>query len=91
METGNVFEIKVTKVCRKQIDRAPRHIQQAVENALKKITVSPCGHSEVKALTGDWAGRYRYRTGNYRMIYIVEDDIVTIIVVAFGSRGDIYK
>ena len=50
METGNVFEIKIAKVFHKQIDRAPRHVQQAIEKALKKIAVSPCDHPEVKGI-----------------------------------------
>ena len=91
MGTGHVYKIQITKSCRKQIDRAPRQIQHAVEKVLEKISVNPFPQHGVKALTAEWTGFYRVRLGNYRMIYRVEDEIVTIFVVAFGPRGDIYK
>ena len=91
MDAGNVFKIQITKSCRKQIDRAPAKVQLAVELALDKIAASPCSLPGAKAMAGEWAGRYRYRLGDYRIIYKVEAEIVTVIVVAFGPRGDIYK
>ena len=91
MEAGNVYKVEITKTCRKQIERSPRHIQNAVEKAITKIAANPCSQTGIKALTGEWDGFYRYRLGNYRIIYQVNNDIVTVILVAFGSRGDIYK
>ena len=91
MDAGHVFKIQITKSCRKQIDRAPAKIQQAVETALGKITQDPCAGHGIKALTGEWSGYYRYRLGSYRMIYRVEHEIITVFIVLFGSRGDIYK
>jgi len=35
--------------------------------------------------------KYRIRVGNYRVLYIVEDDILSITVVAIGHRRDVYR
>ena len=43
----------------------------------------------VKALTGDYAGRYRLRVGQYRVIFRVEND--TAMVVAIKHRKDVYE
>ena len=53
--------------------------------------INPFSQHGVKALTAEWTGFYRVRLGNYRMIYRVENDVVTVFAVAFGPRGDIYK
>ncbi|MCK5585575.1 type II toxin-antitoxin system RelE/ParE family toxin [Candidatus Bipolaricaulota bacterium] len=34
---------------------------------------------------------YRIRQGNYRILYEIQDDVLLVIVVKVGSRGDVYK
>jgi mRNA interferase RelE/StbE len=34
---------------------------------------------------------YRIRTGDYRVIYTVDDQIVTVEIVKIGNRKDVYK
>lgn len=41
-----------------------------------------------KELRG-FKGIYRKRTGDYRVIYKIEDDVLVVIVVAVGPRKDI--
>lgn len=33
----------------------------------------------------------RVRQGNYRILYIVEEEIITVIVVKVGHRRDVYR
>ncbi|HFE67589.1 MAG TPA: type II toxin-antitoxin system RelE/ParE family toxin [Chloroflexi bacterium] len=44
---------------------------------------------ESKKLTG--AEKYRLRQGNYRILYTIEDDIVTVTIVKIGHRRDVYQ
>ena len=44
--------------------------------AAKKLTARP-----------EWS----VRTGDYRILYRVEDDVLTVVVVAAGHRRDIYR
>ena len=34
---------------------------------------------------------YRLRSGDYRVIYLIEDRIITVTVVRVGHRRDIYR
>jgi addiction module RelE/StbE family toxin len=45
----------------------------------------------VKALKGDYAGYYRYRIGDYRVIYAVDDELVQVFVVAIAHRSEAYE
>jgi len=33
----------------------------------------------------------RVRVGDYRIIYTVQDDILLVVVVTLGHRGEIYE
>lgn len=35
--------------------------------------------------------KYRVRQGRYRILYMIEDDIVTVTVVKVGHRRDVYR
>jgi mRNA interferase RelE/StbE len=37
------------------------------------------------------AGLWRYRVGDYRILVNIRDEIVTVIVVSVGHRGEVYR
>lgn len=44
-----------------------------------------------KALTGSHGEKWRYRVGDYRILCLIKDNIVTVEVVSIGHRKEIYK
>jgi mRNA interferase RelE/StbE len=44
-----------------------------------------------KALTANFAGAWRYRVGDIRIIVRLEFDTLVVVVIAIGQRGDIYR
>ncbi|MDG4606775.1 MAG: type II toxin-antitoxin system RelE/ParE family toxin [Candidatus Contendobacter sp.] len=44
-----------------------------------------------KALTGPYAGLWRYRVGDYRLICRIEDARLVVLVVKIGNRRNVYK
>ena len=43
-----------------------------------------------KALTGNLAGYWRYRVGDYRILADIQNDTLIIYIVLVGHRRDIY-
>jgi len=35
--------------------------------------------------------RYRFRVGNYRIIYEIHDDVLLVLILAIGHRKEIYR
>ena len=44
-----------------------------------------------KALTGSHGEKWRYRVGDYRILCIIKDNIVTVEVVSIGHRKEVYR
>ncbi len=79
-------------------------LKPSVQRALKKITAPALKRiaraidslsanprpSGVTALQGD-PGLLRIRVGDYRIIYTVHDDVLTVLVVTIGHRRDVYR
>ncbi|MFN8191547.1 MAG: type II toxin-antitoxin system RelE/ParE family toxin [Nocardioidaceae bacterium] len=42
-----------------------------------------------KLVGGD--GEWRVRTGDYRIVYEIRDEVLLVLVVAVGHRRDIYQ
>ena len=68
---------------RKLDPRARRRIQ-AVLDLLGKQPRPP----NATRLVG--SGEWRARTGDYRVVYEIHDDVVLVLVVAVGHRRDVY-
>jgi mRNA interferase RelE/StbE len=43
------------------------------------------------ALTGDFAGLWRYRVGDHRLVVSIEDRRVVVLVLRIGHRREIYR
>jgi mRNA interferase RelE/StbE len=43
------------------------------------------------ALTGDFAGLWRWRIADYRLIARIDDDRITILVVRVAHRREVYR
>lgn len=57
---------------------------------MQQLEQNPQIHPNIKALKGDYAGYYRYRIGDYRVIYSVDDELAQVLVVAIAHRGKAY-
>lgn len=44
-----------------------------------------------KALQGEYAGMWRYRVGDIRIIVRLEYDILVVLVLELGNRRDVYR
>ena len=60
-------------------------------HASESVGGNPIGHPGLIRMAGEWAGYYRIRIGDLRVIfwYEIEDDIVYVDHI--GPRGDVYR
>ena len=46
--------------------------------------------NDIKPLKGKFAGKFRLRIRNYRVIYQQNDNVFTILIVRVGHRKNVY-
>jgi mRNA-degrading endonuclease RelE of RelBE toxin-antitoxin system len=69
-----------TLEAQEQADELPRLIRVRLHGLVERLKAWP-NVSGVKGLTGALKGYYRIRTGDYRMQFRVDKDVVTIVKV----------
>ena len=85
----SVYEVLLSKAARKQLASLPAFIHNNIIEDISSLATMPRPDG-CKKLKG-YKNSYRIRTGDYRIIYEVEDKVLRILVIAVGHRKDIYK
>lgn len=70
-------------------EEASASLQQRLDRCFDQLKINPSYHSNIKALKGNFAGYYRYRVGDYRVIYYIRDEpefLVTVVLIAHRSQ-----
>jgi mRNA interferase RelE/StbE len=82
------YSVLVTRSAEKEIERLPVDIRRLVVRRILALADDPRPHGSQK-LTGE--DKYRIRQGDYRVVYTIEDAIVTVTVVRVAHRSDVYR
>ena len=84
------YHLQYRKSAIKALARMPAKQRQRFEAAFERLQRDPDSPElDVKPLTG--RSGYRLRIGRWRALYHRDDEVLVILVLEVGSRGDIYK
>ncbi len=81
-----IIEIKPSAA--KQIRKLPQNVQEQIALTINNLAIEPRPNGVKKLSNSDL---YRVRTGNYRIIYQIQDNVLLITVVPVGHRTDVYS
>lgn len=81
-----MYKIEINKHSYKFILKQDKTQQARILNAVNRLPDS----GDIKPMQG-CSGVYRLRVGDYRILYTVDHDAMTVYVVGMGNRGQIYK
>jgi len=77
---------------RKELRKLDSSVQKEILGYLRtRIAESNNPRVFGQILSGNKAGLWRYRVGNYRIICKLEDNILVVFVVGVGHRKEIYE
>ena len=79
------YEIRFEKAAQKFLDKQDKSQRIRLYKAIYKL---PCG-TDIKKLSG--YNLYRLRVGDYRILYMIDNEIRLINIENIDNRGDAYK
>ena len=56
-----------------------------------QLRSNPFYGSNIKKLKGEFEGYYRYRIGNYRLFYLIDNEQVLVVIIDLKHRQNAYK
>jgi mRNA interferase RelE/StbE len=80
--------VRLTATAREQLQQLPKPIRARMYDLLERLQKWP-NVSGAKPLRGRLVGRYRLRTGDFRLLFRVTGDIV--LVEQIGHRDRFYE
>ena len=81
------YKVEIKRSAVKEIERLPCKEIKIVLDKIKALADDP-RPCDCKKLSGQ--EKYRVRCGNYRILYLIEDDVLIVYVVKVGHRKDVY-
>ena len=82
------FSIRIKGSAAKELERIGKVDRSRLAEAIERLSESPF---QGNALRGELRGLRRLRVGDYRVLYEVRDDMLTVLVVRVAHRRDVYR
>jgi mRNA interferase RelE/StbE len=83
-----VYKAALTKSFLKELKKLPEDIKARVLKAVDEIVANP--YAGIR-LRGELEGFWRWRIGEYRIIYLIDERSKLVVFLDTGHRRAIYK
>jgi mRNA interferase RelE/StbE len=70
---------------------AEQPLARKLARCFAQLERDPRRHNNIKRLSGALSGRLRYRVGDWRVIYRIEDAAREVHVLVIAHRSEIYE
>lgn len=86
-----LYKIEFVKSAKKEFDHLPAPVKKKTLDALSLLAINPYTEIlNIKKLKGA-TDLFRVRLGDYRLVYEIRAQIVTVVVIKIGHRKDVYR
>lgn len=86
------YRVELTNRARKELSKLAKSIQpkqlRGISDTIDALADDPRPREVEKVETTDYL---RVRSGDYRIVYQVEDDVLTVLIIRIGHRRGIYQ
>lgn len=86
-----MYRIKLSSDAEKVYAKCDKVLAKKLARCFKNLEENPRFHSNIKPLKGSYSGYYRYRVGDYRVVYSIEDKLVVVNVILIAHRSKVYE
>ena len=83
-----MYKVIIPKHALKELSKIDKENQQLIFDKIKDLKSGIFTND--KSLKGRYKGKFRKRAGNYRIIYLKENDILLVTVIRVAHRKEVY-
>lgn len=92
LKTTSTWKVEWDDRARKELRKLDPSTQKEILNYLRtRIADTENPRIFGRTLSGNKAGLWRYRVGDYRLVCRLEDHILVVLVVGVGHRKEVYE
>lgn len=81
--------IRLAPAAARQLRKLDPPARRRIQAALELLADDPRPPAATRLVGG--AGEWRVRTGDYRVVYEIHDDVLLVLVLAVGHRREVYR
>lgn len=85
------FEVVLSPEAEAYYAAADRPLARKLARCFRQLERDPRRHNNIKRLTGKLAGLFRYRVGDWRVLYRTDDAGQRVVVLVIAHRREIYE
>ena len=82
------YQIIILPAAEKALSKLPKRMQVRIQGAITTLASNPVPPVSKKLVGRD---NYRLRVSDYRIIYSIHENILTVKIISIGHRREIYR
>lgn len=86
-----MYLVTLADRARRSYEKADAGLQRRLDRCFDQLKLNPQEHPNIKRLSGTLSGHWRYRVGDYRVIYRIENQRRIVVVMVIAHRKDVYE
>jgi mRNA interferase RelE/StbE len=86
-----MFEVVLSPEAQSFFAAAEGPLARKLARCFAQLEREPRRHNNIKRLSGRLAGHLRYRIGDWRVIYRIDDQANRVLVLSIAHRREVYE
>jgi mRNA interferase RelE/StbE len=83
------YNVALAPAAARQLRKFDPQVRRRLQAAIELLAIEPRPPAATRLVGG--AGEWRVRTGEYRIVYEIQDDRLIVLVPSVGHRREIYR
>ena len=83
------YNVALAPAAARQLRKFDPQVRRRLQAAIELLAIEPRPPAATRLVGG--AGEWRVRTGEYRIVYEIQDDRLIVLVLSVGHRREIYR
>ncbi|WP_310440641.1 type II toxin-antitoxin system RelE/ParE family toxin [Sulfuricurvum sp.] len=86
-----MYAIEFLPSAKKELSQLDRVIQKQLKEKIILLATDPDRlKNNIKALKGEYSGKFRLRVRDYRVIFRITEEKILITIIRIGHRKEVY-